>query len=67
MITAILKIAMLLLTLLAERGKTAPARLEKKEYEEYQEAMAKGDLTTVSVLVKRQLSRVLRAKGRNPQ
>jgi len=66
-VKAILQIAMLILTLLAERGKSAGARLEKKEYEEYQEAMAKGDLTTVSVLVKRKLARVFRAKGRNPK
>lgn len=64
---AIFKIIHLLLVIFSERGKSAPARLEKKEDGKIKEALAENDFVTVSTLLRNKRKRVLRAKTRNPK
>jgi hypothetical protein len=55
------------LTILSERGKSAPARKVREDNVEIKKALADNDFTAVSVLLKRKLGRVLAAKGRGPK
>ncbi|MCK5132414.1 MAG: hypothetical protein KAR40_09730 [Candidatus Sabulitectum sp.] len=71
MVNTALKIIMWVLNFLSDRGESAPARLEKKEYEEFQALVGKEDPTkdddiAISVLVRDKLKRVLRPEGSGP-
>lgn len=65
--STIFKIIHLLLIIFSERGKSAPARLEKEEDVKIKEALAKRDYITYSRLLRDKRKRVLRAKTRNPK
>lgn len=67
MIRLILTILSMGLTILSERGKSAPARKVREDNVEIKKALADNDFTAVSVLLKRKLGRVLAAKGRGPK
>jgi hypothetical protein len=59
---------MWVLNYLSERGESEPARLEKKEYEEFQTLIGKKDPTgdddiAISVLFRDKLKRLLRPEG----
>lgn len=63
----ILTILSMGLTILSERGKSAPARKVREDNVKIKKAFAENDYTTVSVLLKRKLGRVLASKGRGPK
>lgn len=61
----ILAIIYEVLKIFSERGKSAPARLEKREDDKFKKALKDNDLITMSYLLSRKRKRVLASRGNN--
>lgn len=55
------------LKIFSERGKSAPARLEKREDDKFKKALKDNDTITMSYLLSRKRKRVLASRGHNPK